>query len=263
MKFSIIIINYKTPQLTSACLKSLFALPGADNREIIVIDNASEDGSAEKLSTEFGNSIQLIANRRNLGFAGANNQGAALAQGEFLLFLNSDTIVNEDIFSVISELFRQNYKLGIISPRLLLDNGEAQPVAWGRFPTLWRLIARSNLKKPVILAGTEILEVDWVSGCALAIRKKLFEELGGWDDHFFLYFEDVDLCKRALGKGYKSVVALNTNITHLGGRSLALSSERKKHYYQAQDYYFRKNFGKHIAFMVKALGWPMRVLNKF
>lgn len=225
------------------CLRSLFNLPNTDDKEIIVIDNGSNDGSVEKLKAEFNNQIKIVANHENLGFAGANNQGASLAQGEFLLFLNSDTIVNDDIFESALNLFKNDQKIGIISPRLMQENGEPQKMAYNHFPTFWRLITRKSKQEMKIPAGAKILEVDWVSGCALMIKRDLFNKLGGWDDHFFLYFEDVDLCKRVKEIGCKVIVDLQTKIIHLGGKSLRLNSDRKGYYYEAQDRYFNKHFG--------------------
>lgn len=260
MKFSIIIINYKTKELTANCLNSLFILPDSQGKEIILIDNASNDGSIEYLEKEFGNKVKLIKNEINLGFAGANNQGAAIAAGKYLIFLNSDTIVKEDIFQNIDKLFSLDEKIGIISPRLMMENNEPQPTSFGRFPTLWRLITREGLRKPKIKPGTKNIEVDWVSGCCLAIRQSIFKQLDGWDEQFFLYYEDVDLCKRVKKAGYKVVVNLESQITHLGGKSLALNKERKKYYYEAQDYYFMKHYGIIISILVKIAKLPVRLL---
>lgn len=250
MFFSIIIINYKTPQLTIQCINSILALPNPENKEIIVIDNASNDGSFHLLKKIFQNKIYIISNKINLGFSGANNQGAIVSRGDILLFLNSDTIIEEDIFNEINNLFKKNDKIGIISPLLLSINQKPQSFAFGFFPTIWKLIKRTNLKKINIQSHTETLTVDWVSGCAFAIRKSLLKELGGWDDNFFLYFEDIDLCKRAHEMGYKTLVALNIRIIHLGGKSLVENNTRKKYYYESQDYYFKKNGKKYEKFLV-------------
>ena len=260
MLFSVIIINYKTPELTAQCIRSLFNLLSPENREIIVIDNNSNDDSVTKLQVEFGQKIKILANRKNLGFAGANNQGAALAQGDFLLFLNSDTIVKEDIFSSALKIFNANNKLGILSPNLLRENGQPQKMAYNYFPTFWRLITRKSKQEMKIPKAARLLKVDWVSGCALIIKRDLFNQLGGWDDNFFLYFEDVDLCKRAKQAGYQVMVDLTANLIHLGGKSLQLSQERKRYYYEAQDYYFGKNNKKIERILIKIFGLSIRIL---
>lgn len=243
MLYSIIIINYKTKQLSANCIRDLLALPNFQKREIIVIDNDSNDGSVESLQSEFGHKIKLISNQENLGFAGANNQGAAIAQGKYLLFLNSDTIIKEDIFSTCLNIFQQHPEIGIISPRLLNTDGNHQTAAYGRFPTLGRLIKQSTKKDPSLDAEKEYSPVDWVSGCALMIRKELFEKIKGWDDNFFLYYEDIDLCCRTKQSGFLTVIANQSKITHLGGQSLNYSLKKRWYYFRSQDYYFKKHYG--------------------
>lgn len=251
MKTSIIIINYKTPELTINCIQSLFALPNPENREIILIDNASNDGSIEKVEAKFGNKIKIIKNKTNLGFAGANNQGAAMASGEFLVFLNSDTIIQDNFLSKCAKILSDNSEIGIISPRLKLPNGENQKASFGKFPTLYSLLTQKTKNEPQINNQADFHLSDWVSGCALMISQKLFKELGGWDDHFFLYYEDIDICKRATLQGYKSAIALKTSIIHLGGQSLEISSKKKNIYYQSQDYYFRKYYNSLTCLVIK------------
>jgi GT2 family glycosyltransferase len=240
MSFSIIIINYKTEQLTINCVNSILALPD-NNREIIVIDNASGESSVKIIENELGGKIKLIKNQINLGFAGANNQGAALAQGDFLLFLNSDTIIKDNIFKNIENLFINDSQIGIISPRLKTENNNYQKMAFGLFPTFWKIITRKSQKEINIESSEKQREVDWVSGCSLFIKKDVFNKTGGWDDNFFLYFEDIDLCKRVKDKGYKIIVDNTNSIIHLGGKSLKANKERKKYYYASQDYYFKKH----------------------
>ncbi|MDP2944311.1 MAG: glycosyltransferase, partial [bacterium] len=102
--------------------------------------------------------------------------------------------------------------------------------------------------------------VDWVSGAALIIRKKLFEEIGGWDEKYFLYFEDIDLCWRVKKQGLSIAVLDGVFVTHFGGRSLAQNWERKKQYYLSQEYFFRKNYGTMSALILKLIRWPYKIL---
>ncbi len=251
MKFSIIIINYKTFELTKNCLESLFLLPGQENLEIIIIDNGSNDGSIEKLETEFASRVKIIKNKNNLGFAGANNQGAALASGEFLIFLNSDTIIKEDFLNVCADILNKNPKIGIISPRLKLPNGDNQKAAFGIFPTLINLLTQKTKNEQPIDEQANFLVSDWISGCALMISRELFQKISGWDDRFFLYYEDIDICKKASLQGYQAAVALKTSIIHFGGQSLKASPQKKKLYYKSQDYYFKKYYNPLICLLVK------------
>jgi hypothetical protein len=251
MQFSLIIINYKTLKLTTDCLQSLFLLPNQENLEIIIIDNASEDGSIEKLEMEFGSKVKIIKNKKNLGFAAANNQGAAISNGEFLIFLNSDTIIKEDFLNVCANVLNKHPEIGIISPQLKLLSGEVQRAACGIFPNLYNLLTQKTKAEPVLDKETEFYITDWVSGCALMISRDLFQKIGGWDDHFFLYYEDIDICKKAALVGFKSAIALKTSIIHLGGQSLKINPQKNKIYYQSQDYYFKKYYNVATRLLIK------------
>lgn len=253
MKFSIIIINYQTPELTDQCLRSLEALPNQNEREIILIDNASPDNSVDYLESRWQNKITFIKNETNLGFAGANNQGARQAKGEYLLFLNSDTIINNDIFSRSEEIFNHHPNIAALSPRLKLETGQWQKSAFGKFPTIARLIRQSTKKDPAVAKDQELMTTDWISGCALIIRRADFIALNGWDENFFLYFEDVDLCRRLKKKKRQVAVDLKSSIIHLGGRSLDLKKNRRSFYFQSQDYYFAKHHGKLAKLIIQLL----------
>lgn len=262
MLFSIIIINYRTPKMTAASLQSIFAhYPAAEETmwEIIVIDNNSDDGSAEFFEQEFGTKIKLIKNSENFGFAKANNQGARIARGRYLLFLNSDTLLTADIFKQSEKIFSEDENIGIISPRLLLPDGTAQAGAYGRFPTLSGLIFKNRLTKKIAPENNQPFTVDWTSGCALFIRRDLFEKIGGWDEKFFLYFEDVDLCRRVAQAGRKTIIEPRLSLIHFGGQSLQKNNDRRRHYYQAQNYYFQKYYGPAITLAMKIARWPYKI----
>lgn len=259
MTFSIIIINYKTPDLTADCLRSLLALGSASDLEIIVIDNASFDNSANLLKDEFGDKIKLIESERNLGFSGANNLAAKKACGEILLFLNSDTILKEDIFPRLKNLFFRDEKLGAISPTLITLSGNEQEAAYGKFPTLKKLVLRQIVKKDKE-EKSDLIETDWISGCAMAIKKKVFDKIKGFDENFFLYYEDVDICKRIKEVGYKVAMDKKSSLVHLGGASLGLNKKRKEYYYASQDYYFKKHYGNLQAAILKVIRLPWKLL---
>lgn len=259
MTFSIIIINYKTPDLSADCLHSLLTLGSAPDLEIIVIDNASYDNSASLLKDEFGDKIQLIENEKNLGFSGANNLAAKNAKGEVLLFLNSDTILKEDIFPRLKNLFIRDEKLGAISPTLITLSGKEQEATYGKFPTLKKLVLRQIVKKDKEESNA-LIEADWISGCAMAVKKNVFDKIQGFDENFFLYYEDVDICKRIKEVGYKVAIDTKSSLVHLGGASLGLNRKRKEYYYASQDYYFKKHHGNVQAAMLKVIRLPWRLL---
>lgn len=253
MKFSIIIINYQTPELTDQCLRSLVTLPNPQEREIILIDNASLDNSIAYLESRWKDKLTFIKNETNLGFAGANNQGASQAKGEYLFFLNSDTIITEDILARAEKIFQQHPNIAALSPRLKLESGQCQKSAFGKFPTITRLIRQSTKKDPVVTKDQELITTDWISGCALIIRRSDFITLNGWDEKFFLYFEDVDLCRRLKKKKRQVAVDLKSSLIHLGGRSLDVRRDRRSFYFKSQDYYFAKHHGKLAKLIIQLL----------
>jgi len=221
--FSFIIINYNTAELSLACLESIFKYCSqvGSSWEIILIDNNSRPGDLEKINNRFGTRIKIIANQKNLGFAAANNQGAKLASGEYLFFLNSDTLINRDILTPLKDVFQQEEKVGIIAPRLLLKNGAEQAYAYG---------LQKNSQ-----------ELAWVSGAALIIRKSVFEKIGGWDEKYFMYFEDVDLCRSTLKNAYKIKRLDSIAVTHLGSGSPIPFWKRKFYYYRSKLRYIFKH----------------------
>lgn len=260
MLFSIIIVNYKTPELTRNCLDSLLKLPAPEEREIIIVDNASGDGSSDQLRRLATNRFRLIESQENRGFGAANNLGAKEASGRYLLFLNSDTIVTDNILQEAAKIFAANGKIGLISPRLEDEGGKIQADVSGSFPTLSRTIIKKFGKDNGYLKQDGLKTVDWVSGCALFIRHDLFNRLGGFDERFFLYFEDVDLCRRAQALGFETVLADYLRLTHLGGRSLKQNATRKRHYYHSQDIYFKKHRPTLEGCLLKIARFPLKLI---
>lgn len=221
--FSFIIINYNTAELTSACLESIFKYCEPGLFEIILIDNNSTGRDLEILEARFSGRIKIIANKKNYGFAKANNQGAQISRGEYLFFLNSDTLLNEDILGETKSAFEEDENIAIVAPRLLLKNGEEQAYAYG-------LQKKSS-------------DLAWVSGAALVIRKDIFFSVGQWDENFFMYFEDVDLCRSTIEKAYKIKRLTEVAITHLRGGSPIPYWRRKIYYYKSKFLYiFKHNF---------------------
>lgn len=222
--FSFIIINYNTAKLTIACLESIIRYCPKEEFEIILVDNNSNISDLTSIKNYFGGDIRMIVNNKNLGFARANNRGAEFAGGDYLFFLNSDTIISQNILTSLKECLQKDQMIGVIAPRLILKNKEEQPYAY-------------SLNK-------KTGEIAWVSGAALVIRKKIFEKIGGWDEKFFMYFEDVDLCRRVTDGGYKVARNLKTEITHLIGGSPIPYYRRKLFYYRSKIIFFFKYYLK-------------------
>ena len=257
MLCSIIIINYNTKNLLRACLSSVLAY-NFNNAEIIVVDNNSQDESVEMLQSEFADKIKLIVNQTNFGFGAANNQAAKVAQSKYLFFLNSDTLMWEDILPRLFGFLETYQQVGIISPQLLLEDDTMQLYAYGKFPTISNSIFK-RLNK-IKETGEDYLPVDWVSGAALIIRRELFAKLSGFDEKFFMYFEDMDLCQRVKDAGYQVMVSKPDKLVHLGGKSLAQHAQRKRYYYQSQRYFYRKHYGRPREWLMRFLRLPYKTL---
>ena len=223
MNFSIIIINYNTAQLTLDCVNYINLLPDFSDFEIIVVDNGSAKSDADILSSKLGGNIKFVKSENNLGFSGGNNLGAKQAIGKYLLFLNSDTIIKKNIFSNILKIFLEDEQIGIVSPRLINPDGSFQTKSYGPFPNIKYLLYKNIISKK---DNDFPKKSDWVSGAALFIRHDLFDRIGGWDNNFFLYLEDVDLCWMVRKSGYKIILDNSTEVIHLQGRSLNKSQKK-------------------------------------
>lgn len=228
---SIIIVSYNTREVTLDCVRSVFAHPPAVAFEMILIDNASMDGSAEAICREFLD-VKLIESPENLGFAGGNNVAAEQAQGQRLLLLNPDTLVLPGSLSALWNFADRLPDRGIWGGRTLFEDGSLNPTScWARI-TPWSLFCsaagltwlfpRSPLFNPESYgdwARDTERQVDIVTGCFLMIDRSLWERLGGFDPLFFMYAEEADLCLRARRFGARPTVTPTAQIIHLGGRS--------------------------------------------
>lgn len=254
MKISVIIVNLNTKKLLSDCIRSVYKdMPWA---EVIVVDNGSTDGSQKNIKKNFRKVI-LIENEKNLGFGAANNVGAKKASGDILFFLNSDTIVPKGSLQKLIDFFVYYPKAGVVGPKVVLPDGDLQPYSFGSDISLitilkeklYRLIGKKQ-------TPTNVKRVDWVTGAALLARKSVFKVIGGFDENFFMYFEDNDLCLRCRQFGYKVYIYPHISIVHLGGKSIAADEKRAKLYFKSQDYFFKKHYGELGTVTLKILRAP-------
>ncbi|OGI15600.1 MAG: hypothetical protein A2Z52_01225 [Candidatus Moranbacteria bacterium RBG_19FT_COMBO_42_6] len=251
-KISILIVNYKSKHCLKACIASILENLKDKNFEIVVINNDKEEDLAEAL-TEFPE-IQVINLRQNVGFGKAINIGAKTAQGEWLMFLNPDTqlLTNQ---SQMFSFFEAREKAAIISPKLIENSGKAQKWSAGTDPRLLDLI-RNNIglaKSRKKWKSRKTRKVDWVSGAAMLVKKNLFDQIGGFDENIFMYYEDIDLCKRAREAGKEVFYFPHDRVLHFGGKSVENKEKQKIDYYKSQDYYFQKHFGEKYSKCVSFL----------
>jgi N-acetylglucosaminyl-diphospho-decaprenol L-rhamnosyltransferase len=235
---SILIVSYNTRQVTLDCLASLYAHPPMVSFEVILLDNASPDGSAEAIGAAFPQ-VNLVASAENTGFAGGNNIAAEQASGRRLLLLNPDTIVLPGSLQALWDFAERHPARGIWGGRTLFEDGSLNPTScWGRI-TPWSLFCsasgltyvfpRSPLFNPEgygAWARDSEREVDIVTGCFLLIDRALWQRLGGFDRTFFMYAEEADLCLRAAKLGHRPAITPDAEIIHLGGRSEASPVEK-------------------------------------
>ncbi|HXH61671.1 MAG TPA: glycosyltransferase family 2 protein [Fimbriimonadaceae bacterium] len=227
---SITICSWNTVDDLRACLASLRAAKDEANFEVVVVDNDSEDGSADMVAAEFPEFV-LIRQEVNLGFTGGHNLAIKERKGRDVALLNSDTVVHPGAISAVSQFMRENPKVGVVGVKLLNPDGSLQ-MSCRRFPNplaaafrntwLGRLFPNNRFTREYLMADFEHdkpREVDWVSGAAMFIRGELIDEIGLLDDDFFMYCEDVDFCRRAWDAGWKVMYLPSAVITHAIGRS--------------------------------------------
>ncbi len=240
-KLSIIIVNYKSADFLEKCVVSIREKINKEFLEEIIIVNNDQE---EEIRLGFQENLKIINNDKNAGFGAGNNIGARIAKGGIILFLNPDTeIISENIGEVIS-LFEKDNTLGVVGSQLMIkDNKKIQPWSAGHEINLINLI-RNNLglaSSRKVWQAKKCTEVDWVSGTALFIRREIFEKVSGFDEKFFMYFEDMDLCKRVKKTGSKVLYNPNFSVKHIGGKSYQKQCCQKRDYYKAQEYYFKKH----------------------
>ncbi|EKE20271.1 MAG: glycosyl transferase family protein [uncultured bacterium] len=260
MDISFIIVNYKSKQHLKDCIDSLRAKISDLDWEVIIVNNDREELI---LFPELGN-MHILNHRVNDGFAKACNLGASTARGDILFFLNPDTRILTDNFSEIKKCFLLRGDVGIIAPRLLTENGEAQTWSTGFEINLWGIL-KNNFG---IISDKSLWNVSvetpaaWVSGAAMAIKKSLFENISGFDENFFMYFEDADLCKKLSSTGKIILILPEIQVVHFGGKSSTSDNQQKIAYYASQDYYFKKNTSSLQFYLLKLLRRTFLILKR-
>jgi GT2 family glycosyltransferase len=252
-EISVIIVSYNTRAMTLDCLRVLYEKLDSVNAEVWLVDNASNDGSVEAVRDAFPN-VQVIANEKNGGFGAANNQAMKRARGDFFLLLNSDAFPLEGAIQTLLEYSKGHHDVAVVGPRLLNGDGSLQPSCW-KFPSPMRAVVE-NIGLASLLphhphfgdysrwAHDEERAVDFVIGACMLVRREVYEQIGGFDEEFFLYAEETDWQRRMTDKGWKIVFTPQAQVTHLGGASGA--SEKVKvnsHFFEGLDRYERKHHG--------------------
>lgn len=233
---SIVIVNWNSCAFLRNCLKSIYASVGALTVEVIVVDNASYDGSKEMVEEEFPE-IRFIQSSTNLGFAKANNLGFTASRGRSLLFLNPDTEIVGTALATLESVLQSIPDAGIAGARLLNGDLSLQRSAVQAFPSIWnQVLDMERLRqwfpkaglwgtRALLETGSPAMTVDAVSGACLIIKRQVFEQVNGFSPNYFMYSEDTDLCFKVMMAGFKSYYVRDARVIHYGGQSSAVSSE--------------------------------------
>lgn len=265
----VVIVNYRTADLVIDCLASL-AVPGAmpDGSRVVVVDGASGDGSASRIAAAirengWGARISLLALPTNGGFSYGNNRGldymrAAHGDPDYVLFLNPDTVVRKSALTELLSFMGRTPDAGIAGSRLE-DHDETRQACAFRFPSaaadleseasiglLTRLLRPWSVLPDV---GEEPLRVDWVSGACMIVRSEVLREIGSFDESFFLYYEEVDFCRRAGEAGWRCYHVPHSRVVHLVGRATGVTlrqgplPRRPAYWFASRNRYFVKYHG--------------------
>lgn len=276
---SVIVVNWNTREYLAECLASMVAdggvvltgeesatvQPGQVSAEVIVVDNASDDGSVAMIAAQFPQ-VRLLANDRNLGFAAANNQAIAQARGRVLFLLNPDAYIRPGALQALVRFLKRRPQAAAVGPNVLNPDGTWQAAVF-RFPTLWDLFCeavflsvlfpRSRLFARKEIGGfkrNRVREVDWIQGCALAVRREVWDAVGPFDEGYWMYVEELDWCRRASQQGYRLYFTPTAQVVHYGKRATAKARASVLPLgFRSHFRYFRKFDGPGTELAVRAI----------
>ncbi len=257
-KFDIVIVNWNSDSQLSECVQSIetSVKENCILKKIIVVDNASIDNSIEQVEALNLTNVEILKNSENLGFGAACNQGAKVAGGDFILFLNPDTMIFEHTFSKLFEYIDNNdtSNVGVFGVQLRDENNNVQKTC-ARFPSVWNFMVKSmglnKINADIFKVSNletwdhkDTKEVDQVIGAFFMIKRSLLEELNGFDERYFVYYEELDLSKRVCEKGYKTLFVSESYAFHKGGgTSEQVKAKRLFYNLRSRIIYSLKHFG--------------------
>jgi GT2 family glycosyltransferase len=273
MELSIILVSYNTKDLLRQCLSSIYDQTRGIDFEVFVVDNASKDGTREMLDAEFSK-LHVIKNDENLVFAAANNQAMRLASGEFVLLLNSDTVIIDGAIQRTVGEMKNHSKAGILGCRLVNPDGSPQLYS-SRFPTIAQTFSEAFFLYRIVLfdspgkedsRGNEDLglrEVDFVCGAFMMIRRAVLELVGLLDERYFMYSEDTDFCFRVKKAGYEVLFLSQVAVIHYGGVTLRSLESLLLNLHRNHFYFVKKNYPPWEYFFIAVLKYVGMILRIF
>lgn len=260
MDVSIIFVNYRTKDLTINAIKSVIEKTEGVEYEIFVVDNASNDGSIEAIEQEFPN-INIIKNPINAGFGAANNLAIKQARGKYIFCLNTDTLLVNNAIKILFDFMEKEENSNVGACGGYLVDKDLKPIhCGGRLPNvkkiIWKLGLRQIFKKyynenVCILLNSDDENLDskleYITGADIFFRKSVLDKVGLFDENFFMYYEETDLCKRIWDSCYTIKFVLTAQIIHLEGSSTKSNIKKLKMIKTSEFYYFRKNYPKQVG----------------
>lgn len=237
-RVDVVIVHYNTAAMLRSCLEAVSAIGDGLLGRVVVVDNGSADPAVEQIKVAFPD-VELICNRRNLGFAAACNKGIAAAESSYCLLLNPDAQIDERALKILLDRMTAHADAGVVAPRLINPDGSLQ---WScrRYPTVPALLAR-GARLGALMKGPldnylmrdwdhgEVRTVDWVTGACLLLRRAALDEVGPLDERFFLYCEDIDLCRRMQLAGWKVYYEPAAIVAHVHRRESARLIPNRTH----------------------------------
>jgi len=263
---SVIIVTWNSRRDIEKCLASLERHSNRADCEVIIFDNASTDGTADFVKENFPR-VRLLPSTANCGFGRANNRAAQQATGKYLLFLNPDTWVDGDLTGDLIAFLNAHPEAGACAPRILDPDGSIQFGSMRTLPTLETLFydqtglsrffpasRRFGRYRMTWWRHDDLREVEQPAGACFAVRRELFEHVGGFDEDYFMYFEDVELCHAILSAGSKIYFVPEARVYHLGGQSTSQAVVKNfPEFYRSMYAYFRKRHGRIKTWLAKLI----------
>jgi len=275
---SVVVVNYNTAHLLERMFAALDRAKGSLGLQIIVVDNSSTDNSVEILEGQYP-TVTLIKNSKNVGFGRANNQAMAHLKGRHTLLLNTDAFLAPDTLEKTIGFMEEHPQCGVLGVKLVDEDRKLQP-SCRYFPTPWnvflqktglsRFFPSHRLVDDLSWDHASIRQCDWVPGCFYLVRGKVIEQLGLFDPRFFLYYEEIDHCRRVKSAGWDVIYYPDTEVVHIGGESAKSTStisevgrQISPLQIESELLYFRKYFGLSGAIAGVALSTSADLLSAF
>jgi len=273
VKVSVIIVTYNSAAEIIPCLSSIDENGGDIEREIIVVDNASMDGTAELVGERFP-SVRVIRNDRNRGFGAAINQGARAADGRYLFLINPDSVLTNNGLPEAIIFMDAHQGVGAAGCKVVNPDGAIQlscrsfpsygTIFFSRYSIMSRLFPNNRFSRRFLLADLDHDEkraVDWVSGAAMLLRKAALDEAGGFDEDYFLFIEDIDLCWRLRRKGWEVYyLPYPVVLHHIGKSSEKVKLRSIYHHHRSIFLFYRKHYRRPLANACLFLGLSVRAI---